>query len=107
MNKNRYKNILECVLFVAVIAIGLYVLCIVFGVITSDDKPVTNIITTTQPPVEKHAVEIIVNQSDVNLIAKTVYGEARGCSIVEQSAVVWCIQPYFPSPGRLQGSLLL
>lgn len=37
------------------------------------------------------ALEIIINQSDVELLAKTVYGEARGCSIVEQSAVIWCI----------------
>lgn len=36
-------------------------------------------------------IEITINQSDVELIAKTVYGEARGCSTVEQSAVIWCI----------------
>lgn len=36
-------------------------------------------------------IEIIINQSDVELIAKTVYGEARGCSTIEQSAVIWCI----------------
>lgn len=37
------------------------------------------------------AVQITVNQKDVELLAKTVYGEARGCSVVEQSAVIWCI----------------
>lgn len=29
--------------------------------------------------------------SPVDVIAKAVYGEARGCSITEQAAVVWCI----------------
>lgn len=37
------------------------------------------------------AVTITISQSDIDLIAKTVWGEARGCSTVEQSAVVWCI----------------
>lgn len=36
-------------------------------------------------------VSITLNQRDIELIAKTVYGEARGCSVVEQSAVIWCI----------------
>ena len=37
------------------------------------------------------------------MLAKTVYGEARGCSVTEQAAVIWCIlnrvdseNPYFP-----------
>lgn len=38
-----------------------------------------------------NAVEITISQSDIDLIAKTVWGEARGCSIMEQSAVIWCI----------------
>jgi hypothetical protein len=29
--------------------------------------------------------------SEVIVLAKTVYGEARGCSATEQAAVVWCI----------------
>ena len=37
------------------------------------------------------AVTIAISQSDIDLIAKTVWGEARGCSIMEQSAVIWCI----------------
>ena len=40
---------------------------------------------------EKPALQITLNQKDIELIAKTVYGEARGCSVVEQSAVIWCI----------------
>ena len=50
-------------------------------------------IVTEEPIIDDAtaALEIVINQSDVELIAKTVYGEARGCSVVEQSAVIWCI----------------
>ena len=34
---------------------------------------------------------IALNRTDIELLAKTVYGEARGCSTIEQSAVIWCI----------------
>ncbi len=34
---------------------------------------------------------VIITDSDVELIAKTLWGEARGLSKFEQSMVVWCI----------------
>lgn len=40
--------------------------------------------TEMQEPVENWNAE-------AEVIAKTVYGEARGCSATEQAAVVWCI----------------
>lgn len=36
-------------------------------------------------------LDIIITQSDVEMIAKTVWGEARGQSTMEQAAVIWCI----------------
>ena len=36
-------------------------------------------------------VDCEVTEYEVGMIAKTVYGEARGCSKLEQSAVIWCI----------------
>lgn len=36
-------------------------------------------------------VPVFFTEEEVNYIAKTVYGEARGCSKIQQSAVVWCI----------------
>lgn len=38
-----------------------------------------------------NVVMIAISQSDIEFIAKTVWGEARGCSTMEQSAVIWCI----------------
>lgn len=29
--------------------------------------------------------------ADAEIIAKTVWGEARGCSVAQKSAVVWCV----------------
>lgn len=43
------------------------------------------------------------NEEEVNALAKLVYGEARGCDILQQAGVVWCIlnridsdNEYFP-----------
>lgn len=36
-------------------------------------------------------VPVYFTEEEVVYIAKTVYGEARGCSKIQQSAVVWCI----------------
>lgn len=41
--------------------------------------------------VQEHIVEVTIEATDVELIAKTVWGEARGLSTLEQSAVIWCI----------------
>lgn len=41
--------------------------------------------------VEEYDTVITVETSEVELIARTVWGEARGSSAMEQSAVVWCI----------------
>ena len=36
-------------------------------------------------------IDCEVTEYEINMIAKTVWGEAGGCSALEQSAVVWCI----------------
>lgn len=42
--------------------------------------------TTSEP-----AVQHIFTEDDIIHLAKTVWGEARGCSKTHQAAVVWCI----------------
>lgn len=32
-----------------------------------------------------------IHDSNVDILAKLVYGEARGCSTTEQAAVIWCV----------------
>lgn len=36
-------------------------------------------------------IDCEVTEREISMLAKTVYGEANGCSKLQQSAVVWCI----------------
>lgn len=40
---------------------------------------------------EKFSVDYAVTNAEVEIIAKAVWGEARGCNKLEQSAIIWCI----------------
>lgn len=40
---------------------------------------------------EEHITGLTVTAKEIDMLAKTVWGEARGCNRLEQSAVVWCI----------------
>lgn len=40
---------------------------------------------------DKYIVDATVTENEIDMIAKTVWGEARGCDKLQQSAVVWCI----------------
>lgn len=40
---------------------------------------------------EQYIFDLSVSEEEVDIIAKTVWGEARGCSPLQQSGVVWCI----------------
>ena len=40
---------------------------------------------------EIYFIDCEVTEYEINMLAKTVWGEARGCNKLEQSAVVWCI----------------
>lgn len=40
---------------------------------------------------EEYIVNMRVTTAEIDILAKTVWGEARGCNKFEQSAVVWCI----------------
>lgn len=40
---------------------------------------------------EIYFIDCEVTEYEISLLAKTVWGEARGCNKMEQSAVVWCV----------------
>ena len=40
---------------------------------------------------DEYITGVTVTNKDIDMLAKTVWGEARGCNRLEQSAVVWCI----------------
>jgi len=60
-----------------------------FAYMCSADESAT--IIKPVAPTNSPAINLTISTRDIELLAKTVYGEARGCSIVEQSAVIWCI----------------
>lgn len=39
----------------------------------------------------EYIVGVTVTNKEIEMLAKTVWGEARGCNKMQQSAVVWCI----------------
>ena len=40
---------------------------------------------------DEYITGVTVTNAEIDMLAKTVWGEARGCNRLEQSAVVWCI----------------
>lgn len=41
--------------------------------------------------IEEKTYNIEINPAEAEMLAKLLYGEARGCSFLNQSAVVWCV----------------
>lgn len=64
-------------------------------------KPMSDFIVDAEPVVTPSPVIDVeeVYKNDIPLIAKTVWGEARGCSTMEQAAVIWCILNRVDSEG--------
>ena len=93
MNKDLRNIIISIVLSIicaALICLGVLV-CIHLE--DANLEPNTNLINveSTLENNNTGTLDITIYQKDIELIAKTVYGEARGCSVAEQSAVIWCI----------------
>lgn len=91
--------------FVAVLAMSMKVNADITGIpvkeqlrtaiTTSDiDKPV-RVLPKPEPEAEPVAADPL--KEDKALVAKMVWGEARGCSKTEQAAVVWCVLNRFES----------
>lgn len=52
----------------------------------------TTILCTAVAAVDAHQdIAITITDSDATLIARTIWGEARGCSDEQKKAVAWCI----------------
>lgn len=57
---------------------------------TTNDLETSNEIIETLKD-ERYNIGYTVTNEEINMITKTVWGEARGCSKLQQSGVVWCI----------------
>lgn len=56
----------------------------------NEDLETANIVINTMKD-EEYVVGMTVTNSEIDMLAKTVWGEARGCGTLQQSAVIWCI----------------
>lgn len=81
-NDKKFRQFTICLLILTVIVVSI--------IYINYDNSAGSVIMDTELTSDD-IIQITINQSDVELIAKTVYGEARGCSVMEQSAVIWCI----------------
>lgn len=68
---------------------------------TTTPEPILEVAAFTSSVPE---IEIRVDETEATYVAKTIWGEARGCSKMEQAAVAWCILnrvdsdlPYIPN----------
>lgn len=85
MNKRSYYIILAILMIcitVATVAVNYY---------EDTNKNTEDIILEYDDREGDYEPFVTIDKSDIELLAKTVYGEARGCSTIEQSAVIWCI----------------
>lgn len=60
-------------------------------------------VETIEPQIIEYEVEVVeteeieeplvyeINRSDVEMLARLAWGEARGCTTTEQAAVMWCV----------------
>ena len=62
---------------------------IVIAGLREDLDTANGVITALQS--DEYLVNFTVSNVEIDMLAKTVWGEARGCNKLEQSAVVWCI----------------
>lgn len=53
--------------------------------------PHAELMVVEMEPVEAAQAEIVLDEAEVDLLARTIYAEARGLSVTEQAAVAWCV----------------
>lgn len=58
------------------------------------EEPIEEVKEVVEPTIEEKLSELSIANTyakEAEYLAKTVWGEARGCSTTEQAAVIWCI----------------
>lgn len=104
--KERICLIVGLIFCVAALLLGSYIFC--GGGTITESKTTKNVVSAPDPQIvvsvdipkpEPKVITLEAKGGDPTLeyreaaryLAKTIYGEARGCSVTEQAAVVWCI----------------
>lgn len=91
----KFAKDIECILFSLLCFTGIIgVIMVVYYAANYSNENHEYIHQVQYIDVVRYATEqeqIEHNQEEMEIIAKTVYGEAGGCSLTGQAAVIWCI----------------
>ena len=97
--RQRKRQIIRRV-FAGICALGFLLVCVLLltGGGEAEDaelEPMETAETVVEDTTEHEAIDPL--KADKEVIARMVWGEARGCSTTEQAAVVWCALNRFDS----------
>ena len=98
----------------SIITLAIFMIIVILisvkGKQTEEEPPVVETSTVTPQVIEviveepfEETPKYEIDRSDVEMLARLTWGEARGCTITEQAAVMWCVlnrvdseDPLFP-----------
>ena len=89
-------DIIDMILKVALCLLAILAIIAIILVLfeVRDEKETENTVRIERLSIAKDKIElpeIVYDESEIETIAKTVWGEARGSTKTKQAAVVWCI----------------
>lgn len=92
--------------YISIILLAIFlvvVLLIKYPDVSSEPEVVQEVTLSTMSQEEIEEIEFVVDQTEIEMLARLVWGEARGCTTTEQAAVMWCVlnrvdseDPLFP-----------
>lgn len=70
-----------------------WLIAVALAALSIANTPEAELMVVEMEPVETVAAqaEIVLDEAEVDLLARTIYAEARGLSATEQAAVAWCV----------------
>ena len=70
-----------------------WIIAVALAALSIANTPEAELMVVEMEPVEAAAAqaEIALDEDEIDLLARTIYAEARGCSTMEQAAVAWCV----------------
>ena len=70
-----------------------WLIAVALAALSIANTPEAELMVVEMEPVEAVAApaEIVLDEAEVDLLARTIYAEARGLSVTEQAAVAWCV----------------
>ena len=68
-----------------------WLIAVALAALSIANIPEAELMVVEMEPVEAVQAEITLDEAEVDLLARTIYAEARGLPVTEQAAVAWCV----------------